>query len=335
MRKLKTTLVNYLKSLTDNTVFNLGMVLIIFVMISILSVVVRQQDDDISEEYYNYYEETELTSYEEITTYGESTTVEDTTYTTNVSMVDESNTGDDIENCSTITDICDESTHCTTTCCETKENQTQCIENNIKLNNEIVDFAPTMKEEVVEISTTDFESTSCCTTVKESISSTTNEETTTITETTTQETTMVTTTCINTTTTKEETSSENVDNSSLTYLKTFHRGTYYSGQYYSSNPANVKGGSGRVLIDCSIGDGTGIKGSIASNYIQRNYGYNRNGGRTLVYIECVQYPELNGTYYLDDSQGYNNEVIDFFYYYNSNCPFQYQGVVTVEAWLVN
>lgn len=121
----------------------------------------------------------------------------------------------------------------------------------------------------------------------------------------------------------------------ITYLKSFSRGTYYSGSYYSSNPANVKGGSGRVLIDGTIGDGTGIKGSIASNYIQRNYGYNRNGGRTLVYIECSQYPELNGTYYLDDSQGYNNEVVDFFYYYNSNCPFQYQGVVPVEAWLVD
>lgn len=134
---------------------------------------------------------------------------------------------------------------------------------------------------------------------------------------------------------QENVNNNNNNNNSMTFLKTFKRGTYYSGAYYSSNPSNVKGGSGRVLIDGTIGDGTGIKGSIASNYIQRNYGYNRNGGRTLVYIECKQYPSLNGKYYLDDSQGYNNEIIDFFYYYNSNCPFQRQGVVSVDAWLIN
>ena len=78
-----------------------------------------------------------------------------------------------------------------------------------------------------------------------------------------------------------------------------------------------------------------IKGSLASNYIYRNYGYNRNNGRTLVYIKCDAYEKMNGLYYLDDSQDYNNEVIDFFYYYPENCPFQQAGVITVDAWLVD
>ena len=42
---------------------------------------------------------------------------------------------------------------------------------------------------------------------------------------------------------------------------------------------------------------------------------------------------MNGWYYLDDSDAGNSEVIDFFYYDNSNCQFQYQGVVQVDCYI--
>lgn len=113
---------------------------------------------------------------------------------------------------------------------------------------------------------------------------------------------------------------------SLSYVKHFSRGTYYA--------YGTKGGSGRTLIDCSIGDGT-VKGSIASSYLYKNYGYNYNGKRTMVYLEVEGYSQMNGYYYLDDSDAGNSNVIDFFFYKNSNCPFQYQGVVPVECYIVN
>ena len=126
-----------------------------------------------------------------------------------------------------------------------------------------------------------------------------------------------------------------VNNYSLTYLKSFSRGTFYPGIAYSSDPTNIIGGSGRTLLDETGNTMSEIKGSLASNYIYRNYGYNRNNGRTLVYIKCDAYEKMNGLYYLDDSQDYNNEVIDFFYYYPESCPFQQAGVITVDAWLVD
>ena len=112
------------------------------------------------------------------------------------------------------------------------------------------------------------------------------------------------------------------------FVKTFTRGTYYA----YGGPRH--GGSGRQLIDCSQGDGK-VKGSIASRYLYDNYGYNYNGKRTMVYLEVEGYSSMNGYYYLDDScaVGYNN-VIDFFYLYNCNCPFQYQGVVKVDCYIV-
>lgn len=114
----------------------------------------------------------------------------------------------------------------------------------------------------------------------------------------------------------------------IQFVKTFSRGTYYA----YGGPRS--GGSGRQLIDCSYGDG-GIKGSIASWYLYNNYGYNYNGKRTTVYLEVDGYPQMNGLYYLDDScaPGYN-DVIDFFFLYNSNCPFQCQGVVKVNCSIV-
>lgn len=114
----------------------------------------------------------------------------------------------------------------------------------------------------------------------------------------------------------------------LTYVKHFTRGTYYA----YGGPR--KGGSQRQLIDCSIGDGT-VKGSIASSYLYRNYGYNYNGKRTMVYLEVNGYPQMNGYYYLDDCDAGNPNVIDFFFLYGSNCPFQRQGVVQVDCYIVN
>lgn len=114
----------------------------------------------------------------------------------------------------------------------------------------------------------------------------------------------------------------------LTYVKHFTRGTYYA----YGGPR--KGGSQRQLIDCSIGDGT-VKGSIASSYLYRNYGYNYNGKRTMVYLEINGYPQMNGYYYLDDCDAGNSNVIDFFFLYGGNCPFQRQGVVQVDCYIVN
>ena len=114
----------------------------------------------------------------------------------------------------------------------------------------------------------------------------------------------------------------------LTYVKSFTRGTYYA----YGGPRN--GGSQRQLIDCSIGDGT-VKGSIASSYLYQNYGYNYNGKRTTVYLEIEGYSQMSGYYYLDDCDAGNSNVIDFFFLYESNCPFKEQGVVQVDCYIVN
>ena len=117
-------------------------------------------------------------------------------------------------------------------------------------------------------------------------------------------------------------------NGSMTYVKNFTRGTYYA---YGGQRI---GGSQRQLIDCSIGDGT-VKGSIASSYLYGNYGYNYNGKRTMVYLEIENYSQMNGYYYLDDCDAGNSNVIDFYFLYESNCPFQEQGVVQVDCYIVN
>lgn len=112
--------------------------------------------------------------------------------------------------------------------------------------------------------------------------------------------------------------------SKRTLLKVFPKGTYFCYER-----TGVKGGSGRTLIDCSIGENTGdkvIKGSIACRYLYDLYCYNKNG-RTTVYIEVPEFPQADGYYYLDDCNG-SYDIVDFFYYYASNCPFQYQGVVS-------
>lgn len=113
----------------------------------------------------------------------------------------------------------------------------------------------------------------------------------------------------------------------ISFVKTFSRGTYYC--YGGAR----NGGSGRALINCAYGNGE-VKGSIASSYLYRNYGYNYNGKRTMVYLEISGYPSMNGYYYLDDSDAGNPNVIDFFYYYSSECPFRNQGVVSVNCSIV-
>lgn len=113
----------------------------------------------------------------------------------------------------------------------------------------------------------------------------------------------------------------------MKFVKTFSRGTYYP--YL----AGTKGGSGRTLIDCSIGN-EDVKGSIASSYLYSMYGYN-HGGRTKVYLEIPTHPEMNGYYYVDDCDAWNPNVIDFYYYAASNCPFQMEGIVSVDCYVVN
>lgn len=140
------------------------------------------------------------------------------------------------------------------------------------------------------------------------------------------------TTSIKTITTTEEVTTtsittESPQNSIVTeFVKTFSRGTYYC---YGRQ---CTGGSGRSLIDCSVGNGV-VKGSIASSYLYHNYGYNYNGKRTMVYLEINGYPSMNGYYYLDDCDAGNYNVIDFYYTYSSGCSFRMAGVVTVDCYI--
>lgn len=115
--------------------------------------------------------------------------------------------------------------------------------------------------------------------------------------------------------------------SSMQFVKTFSRGTYYC-----YGRGNIRGGSGRWLIDCSVGDGV-VKGSIACRYIYEHYGYKHNE-RTMVYLESPNLPCLTGYYYVDDCCASNN-TIDFYYGYASNCPFEMQGVVkNIDCYIV-
>lgn len=111
------------------------------------------------------------------------------------------------------------------------------------------------------------------------------------------------------------------------------KGTYYLPTRAQQGKI-LKGGSGRYLIDCSKGDSS-IKGSVASSYFYSRYGYNYNNERTLLYLEVEEYPEMNGYYYLDDSNAAEVDLIDFFFYEKDSCPFSKQGVVTVKTYIVN
>ncbi len=137
-------------------------------------------------------------------------------------------------------------------------------------------------------------------------------------------TTKIETTAYVTTTTQIVIGNEDV-RSSANFVKTFTRGTYYPGwEAYGST--QVYGGSGRLLMDCSIKDDE-IKGSIACKYVYEKYGYNYNGARTIVYLDIPEMPELSGFYFLDDCCG-RYDTIDFYFTYKANCPFMNQGVLT-------
>ena len=106
------------------------------------------------------------------------------------------------------------------------------------------------------------------------------------------------------------------------------RGTYYAPG--SWNGYSSMGGSGRYLMDCSYGGDGYAKGSIASGYLYNLLGYYANDGRTTVWLNISDYPEMNGLYYLDDCSG--ADVIDFFYDANANCQFSWAGVVSVDVY---
>ena len=153
---------------------------------------------------------------------------------------------------------------------------------------------------------------------------TTTKSTKATTITTTSKTTKIETTACVTTTTQAVIGNEDVRNSA-NFVKTFARGTYYPGwEGYGST--QLKGGSGRYLMDCSIKDDE-IKGSIACGYIYRNYGYNYNGARTIVYLDIPEMPDMNGFYFVDDCC-LRDDTIDFYFTYKANCPFMTQGVLT-------
>ena len=183
------------------------------------------------------------------------------------------------------------------------------------------------------LTTTPSTSTSITTTTTENTSITETTitlatTTTTTTETTTTTAAIITTTATTTTTTFNETTTTIITTTSnFNFVKTFSRGTFYA---YG---CPKKGGSGRDLIDCSVGDGD-IKGSIASRYLYEKYGYLYNGERSKFYLEIEGYEQMNGYYYLDDSSAPgNDEVIDFFYIHECNCPFMTQGVVKVNCYI--
>lgn len=144
-------------------------------------------------------------------------------------------------------------------------------------------------------------------------------------------TTITTVKSVNETTTAVTYGNEDV-RSSANFVKTFTRGTYYPGlDGYGST--QVYGGSGRLLMDCSIKDDE-IKGSVACKYIQEKYGYNYSGARTIVYLDIPEVPDMSGFYFVDDSC-LRDDTIDFYFTYKANCPFMNQGVLkTITCYIV-
>ena len=190
--------------------------------------------------------------------------------------------------------------------------------------------------ESITSSTTEFETTTITTTKNDIIVITryqitvipdeTYKAITKTTKTTTATTTTYSVTTVTTTTTVGITvKDDGAPNASRRFVKTFSRGTYYPGwEGYGST--QIYGGSGRLLMDCSIKDDE-IKGSVACKYIQEKYGYNYNGGRTIVYLDIPELPDMSGFYFIDDSC-LRYDTIDFYFTYKANCPFENQGVLT-------
>lgn len=165
------------------------------------------------------------------------------------------------------------------------------------------------------------ESVSITETTTATTTSETTAESTTDTPVTTRQTTSYTTTTISTSTTK---AAADAPTSGLMYIGTF-KGTYYAGK-----TVPCKGGSGRTLIDCTIGK-DGLKGSVASKYIYQKYGYKVNG-RTKVYLELTNYPKMSGWYYVDDCNA-DSRIVDFYFHYNKNCPWRVAGITEVKMYV--
>ena len=116
------------------------------------------------------------------------------------------------------------------------------------------------------------------------------------------------------------------DKNNMTYLGCYS-GTYYPATAYYDG---VCGGSTRTLL--GYGDyGDNIRGSIASRSLQEAYGYNRNG-RTTVYLEFPEFPEMDGVYFLDDCSSFYG-IIDVFVWSSSACPFGVKGRTPIDCYI--
>ena len=106
---------------------------------------------------------------------------------------------------------------------------------------------------------------------------------------------------------------------------------YFVGTYYHSEIVNpCKGGSGRMLIDCTPKLDE-IKGSVACRRVQEDYGYDING-RTRVWLEVTKYPNMTGWYFLDDACR-DYDVVDVYFIEYSDCPWEHDGKTEVHLWL--
>ena len=73
------------------------------------------------------------------------------------------------------------------------------------------------------------------------------------------------------------------------------------------------------------------------------YGYSYNGKRTICYIEVAEHDEMNGYYFLDDSNATSDinpyDMIDFYYVSYDNVPgwFKSAGVIknSIKLYIVN
>lgn len=116
------------------------------------------------------------------------------------------------------------------------------------------------------------------------------------------------------------------DKNNMTYLGCY-TGTYYPATAYYDG---VCGGSSRTLL--GYGDyGNNIRGSIASRSLQEAYGYKRNG-RTTVYLEFPEFPEMDGFYYVDDCSAYYG-IIDVFVWSDATCPFGVKGKTPIDCYI--
>lgn len=210
-----------------------------------------------------------------------------------------------------------------------------CIYETTALVSTISTYSETTTTTIQETSTTSApETNTTITNTEGSTKKTTNTTTKISTTTTTSKTTTAititkTTTSITkaTTTTTQKKESNNMD-----LVGTFKL-TYYI-PTSKQNPNTLVGGSGRKLIDCSVGDGT-VKGSVACRAVYEKYGYKYNGKRTMIYLDVPNFKSLTGYYYVDDCCG-GKSTVDIYYNSKNNCPFKNIGVIRgAKCYIVN